>query len=133
MTQDPEVDIPAYMASAGLSLVLGTNLFRGEVLAQGRGVPAEAVFVEVQSSQPPDPFLGSGDYWSAEVDVTVRGAAGAREAARLRARAILHALQRAAITGYVRVVAEDTEPEHLGADEAQCHEYALSITVEWSA
>lgn len=134
MTQDPETDIAAYLATAvGLELTLGTNLRKGEVLAVSSTVPAECVFVEVQSTEAPEPYLGAGDYWTAEADITVRGPSGNREAARLRARAILEALHRATIPGYVRVVADDSEPEHLGADEAQCHEYTFTLTLEWSA
>lgn len=133
MTQDPQLDVATFLAAAGLNLTLGTNLFTGEVLAVSSSVPAESVFVEAQRGERPRPYLGAGNMWPVEVDITVRGPAGNREAARLRARAIRDALHRAAISGYVIVLSVDAEPEHVGADDAECHEYTFTLTLEWSA
>jgi hypothetical protein len=133
MTQNPETDVAAFLAGAGLGLTLGTNLFKGGVLAQGLGVPAEAVFVEAQGGgERPEPYLGAGDMWPTEVEITVRGPAGNRATAHATARTLLETLHRATISGYVMVLAEEGEPEHMEADEAQCHEYTFSIILQWA-
>lgn len=116
---------------ASVAVALGTNLFRGEVQAVGNGVPAAAVFVQALSGPPPEAFLGAMDEWEAEVEVTVRSAPGEREQARTFARGLLARLNRATISGYTRVVSEDTEPEWLERDEGDMHEYVFSITLEW--
>jgi hypothetical protein len=134
--KDPQVDVAAYIITLGLSyegvaLALGTNLFRGEVQAVGNGVPSAAIFVQALTGDPPEGFLGAEDEWTVEVEVTVRSNPGQREDARAFARGLLARLHRAPITGYTLVVAEDSEPEWVEADESDCHEYTFSITVEW--
>lgn len=131
------MDVAAYLLTLsltyeGVALALGTNLFRGEVQAVGNGVPPAAVFVQALPGTPPEAFLGAASTeWEAEVEITVRSNPGQREDARAFARGLLARLHCAAITGYTRVVAEDSEPEWQEQDEAECHEYVFSITVEW--
>jgi hypothetical protein len=134
MTQDPEQDLAAFVAAAGLGWTEGANLFTGEVRAVGPGVPAEAVFIEALGEEPPEPYLGAGDAYPCEVDFTVRGAPGNREGARQKARALMAALHRATIAGYTIVLLADTLPEHMGMDPVtQCHEYTFSLTLQWEA
>jgi len=136
-SKDPQVDVAAYIVTLGLtyagaSLALATNVFRGEVQAVGNGTPSAAVFVQALQGDPPQAFLGAGTTeWAAEVEITVRSAPGEREAARAFARGLLARLHCAAISGYTRVVAEDTEPEWVEQDEGGCHEYQFSLTLEW--
>jgi hypothetical protein len=131
-TQNPEVDVAAFYASAELGLTLGTNLFRGKVLAVGQGVPAAALFVEGQDAEPPQPFLGTGtSYWTGDVDVTARGPPGDRRAAFDAARAALQAFHLATLPGYVRVVSLSSLPRWVEEDEAGCHEYRFTLSLEW--
>lgn len=130
------MDVAAYLLTLGLSyegtaLALGANVFRGEVQAVGNGVPPAAIFVQALPGGSPEPYLGALDVWEAEVEVTVRSNPGQREDARTFARGLLARLHRAPITGYISCVVEETEPEWQEQDEAECHEYVFSITLEW--
>ena len=133
MTQDPMLDFAAFLASAGLGLTLGANLFRGEVRATKDGVPAESVFVMAEGGDRA-PFLGTGTKdREVEVEVTVRGAPDDFNGPRELARAISEAADQATLAGYYSVVCEDAEPEHIRKDHARCHEWAVSFTLSWTA
>jgi hypothetical protein len=137
MTQDPQTDVAAFLATA-LGRTLGTNLFAGPVLAVGEGVPPDAIFVEAQPGEAPDPVLGaSQSEWEAEVEITVRGSPGDPEGPRAVARSVrdeVHlANARGGLTSYTLVTCDDSEPEYLEADQQQCHEYAVSFTLRWVA
>jgi hypothetical protein len=137
MTQDPQSDVAAFLADE-LSRTVGTDLFTGAVLAVGEGVPTDAIFVEAQPGEAPDPVLGaSQSEWEAEVEVTVRGAPGDPEGPRVLARSVRDALHlanaRGGLTSYTLVTCDDSEPEYLEADQQQCHEYAVSFTLRWVA
>lgn len=134
MTQDPTQDVATHLASAGLSLTVGTNLFMGPVRAAGDGIPQAAVFVHGQGGDAPEPYQGaSGSTWEVEVEVTIRSEPKDFTGGRTRARAILQAIHLASLSGYYSVRSEDAEPDYLEQDDAGCHEWAVAFTLAWVA
>ena len=131
---DPEADVAALVATA-TGRTLGQGLLRGKVLAVEEGTPPDCIFVSAHRGERPMPLLGTGTtVWSSDVEVTVRGPAGDREAARQTARGLLYAVQQATRTGlegYALALVVDGEPEDMEQDTNQSHSFSFALTVQW--
>ncbi|GEL75208.1 hypothetical protein [Myxococcus virescens] len=136
MTQDPESDVATFLAGAGLSLVVGTNLFKGPVRPASDVIPQACVFVRVDAGAEPEPYLGgrtTGSVYEADVEVLIRGEPDRYDAPRQVARAVLVALQKASLPGYFSCVVAQSQPDYLDQDDNQCHEFAVDVTLSWVA
>lgn len=131
---DPEADV-ATLVAGFTSRTLGTNLFRGPMLAASPQVPADCVFVQAHRGDRPQPLLGTGmTVWSADVEVSVRGPPSDREAARTTARELLQQVQqstRTGLPGYSLALVVDGEPEQMPQEANLSHVYVFSLTVQW--
>lgn len=120
MPLNPASDVATKLAAAGLGLTVGTNLFIGELRPVETGVPAKAAFVLGHGGPRPTPYLGIGkSYYRSHVQVLVRGNPGEFQVTDALARDVLRALHTKTITGYIQVLAEESEAGYLGADEAE--------------
>lgn len=132
----PPEDIAAFLAANVPGLEVGANLFAGPVRAATLEgdviIPHAAVFVDVEDGGEMAPYLGvrSSDRL-ATLAVTVRGNPGEVKATAERAASLLEVLHLANVPGYYSCVAQDAFPEHLGKDDAGCHEYEFAVEVRW--
>lgn len=142
-TQAPPEDVAAFLNSkiAGArTLALGTNLFASEPIVGDVGdpsMPLEAVFVWSTAGFPPIPYMGvSRSVFYPRVQVRVRTknkAAGARQEGRVAARGIIGLLHRASISGYASILANESEPIHLGQGTHGGFEYGLNFDLIFGA
>lgn len=126
----PDAAVATHLAAAGLSLVVGTNLFRGPVRPVANGVPAKAVFVLVTGGPGPVPYLDAaenGDTWHFDVQVRIRGERESFAATRTLARGIRNALHRAAISGYLSALSIESEPVFMGFDGSERPEFSTKV------
>lgn len=135
ITHAPPEDVTAFLngkTAGARTLVAGSNLFASEPLVVDDGsVPLAAVFVWSTSGTPPVPYMGvSRSVFYPRVQVRVRSAAraaGARQEARVAARAILGLLHRASITTYASCLANESEPINLGQGAHGGFEFGLNF------
>lgn len=128
----PDVIVSAKLAATGaLSLVEGTNLFRGPLREdEAQGVPVGiAVFVTTQDGAPPSPYMGATpeSFWTAQVRIRVRSARDAFDAGQTHARLILTTLHLATLTGYVACRSTNSEPGYLGVDPTDHHQWLVVV------
>jgi len=126
----PDAAVATHLAAAGLSLTVGTNLFRGPVRPVSAGVPAKAVFCLATGGGAPQPYLDAatyGDTWFFDVQVRIRGERQAFATTRTLARAIRNALHRADISGYLSALSIESEPTFLGFDGSERPEFSTNV------
>jgi hypothetical protein len=92
--------------------------------------PANAVFVMAQGGRAPMNFLGgrvAGSIYHSRVQIMVRSAGqdwlGGRALA-LAVRALIH---KVAVSGYISCLAQESEPNYVGEDEARNHLFSLNF------
>jgi hypothetical protein len=134
---NPSDDIAAFLAATPAhGLTVGTNLFCGPVRAATQEgdviVPHAAVFVDVEDGGAATPYLGvrSSDA-TVSLSITVRGDPGEAKNTYDRAEVLRKALHLADVPGYYWCTAEDARPEHVGRDDAGCHEYEFAVELRW--
>ena len=134
--QTPEMDVATYLSTAGLGLMLGTNLYTGAVLPanvdghQGN-VPGLSVFVNSVGGPPPLPYMGpaatAGSLYSHGIQVRVRGYPDAQAAGLVLARQVRNALHRATIPGYLFCLVKESQPLYLGVDANNRHQWSINV------
>lgn len=113
----PDADIATQLQTAGVG-TLGSTLFSGPVRPPSSLVPHAAVFCLADGGPAPEPYLGGAtSIYKARVSIYVRGNVGAESTARTLARTALASIQVTKPTGYIRVDAEQSEPQWLGYDD----------------
>ena len=118
-------------SQASLSLTLGTNLFIGVVRAVGTGIPINCVFVRGVGGPSPIRFMGQvKEIQRPFVNVSIRWQRFQEGDAKMRA--IQNTLQAASITGFLDVVANQSEPFVLSQDAVGYHNWSMDFTLQAS-
>lgn len=128
----PDSDLVTALDTA-LSLASGTNLFRGPVREVSADCPPTAVFCLTTGGPPPSPYIGIGeDFRRSTVQVRIRSdLADTFETGQELARSVLTALQRAVVSGYVWCYVRESEPNYLGQDDNENHEWSVNVELAW--
>ena len=126
----PATDVAAHLAGAGISLTLGTNLFTGPMRDVSASVPKNAVFVKGLPGGLPQRTMGEVDeIRSPLVSVNVRWTTF--DGGDTKIRQIQEALQAAAISGYIDVVAQQSEPLVLPSDNEGLHMFMMIFSLKY--
>ncbi len=130
MTHNPSSDIADILdADAGLSLTLGTDLFKSTQRAVSAQVPANAVFVFGNSGIPPIRTMGEvAEIRRVLINIRVRWKPfGAGDT---KVRAIMNLLQAEAVSTYLsNVLLTESEPLPLGEDAQGNHMWSLGCEI----
>lgn len=121
---NPPSDVATFLASAGLSLTLGTNLFVGLPRDVSSAVPKNAVFVFGIPGGGVERTMGEvTELRSPHVNVRVRWTSFS--SGDTKTRAVQEALQAPSISGYLDIAAMQSEPLVLGQDQEGLHMWSL--------
>lgn len=116
MSHTPARDIVDYLNTNVAALTKGTNLFPTTILPAVGQVPINAVFAFGIGGAGPGRSMGEvSEFRTPIVNVRVRNASF--NSGDIVTRAIMDALQAASISGYLDVVALDSEPLANGQDD----------------
>jgi len=116
----PATDVATHLAGMGISLTLGTNLFTGGIRDVRTGIPKNAVFVKGLPGGLPQRTMGEeNEIRSPLVSVNVRWTTF--DGGDTKMREIQEVLQAATISGYIDVMAQQSEPLVLGQDNEGLH------------
>ncbi len=126
----PATDVATELAGAGIGLTLGTNLFMGPMRDASASVPKNAVFVKGLPGGLPQRTMGESDeIRSPLVSVNVRWTTF--DAGDTKIRQVQEALQAATISGYIDVVAQQSEPLVLGQDNEGLHMFMMIFSLKY--
>ena len=126
----PATDVATELAGAGIGLTLGTNLFMGPMRDASASVPKNAVFVKGLPGGLPQRTMGESDeIRSPLVSVNVRWTTF--DAGDTKIRQVQEALQAATISGYIDVVAQQSEPLVLGQDNEGLHLFMMIFSLKY--
>ena len=126
----PATDVATHLAGAGISLTLGTNLFTGGIRDVRTGVPKNAVFVKGLPGGLPQRTMGEvNEIRSPLVSVSVRWTTFGDGDTKMRQ--IQEALQAAAISVYMDVVAQQSEPLVLPPDNEGLHMFMMIFSLKY--
>lgn len=110
---------------SSLGLTSGTNLFASQIRAASAQIPKDCVFVIGESGPEPIRSMGqSEEVRIAFTQIVVRWSKFA--AGSTTARAIMDSLQGSSISGYLDLVALQSEPTVLGEDSEGLHLWSIS-------
>ena len=129
MARDVASDMAALLASGGLGLSVGANLFLGPSLEDDDAtVPDVACFVLQTGGDPPQGYLGGRKtYRTVTCQVRVRSAReGFREGQAL-ALAALGVLHLADAAPYVLVEVDEGSPNYVGTDGSDRHWWTFTV------
>lgn len=102
--------------------------FEGPIRKVGNGIPHQAIFITPVGSPPPFMYMdGGADLRRYNAQVYVRSNPNAYTAGLALAEAAYNALHKASISGYVRVVAEQSAPAYIGLDAQEHHEWTFTV------
>ena len=126
----PETDVRTHLITQ--SVIASSAIFIGGARRAGNGIPHKAVFVSQNGGYPPSEYMGgvSTTYYARTVQVRVRGDVNDYAAGLTLANAAHNALQRATISGYVRVTCNQSAPMYMGFDEVEHPEWSFDCTLE---
>lgn len=135
MPSDAHVAVAARIAAQVPGYSVGTNIFYGEVRAAlpDGTVPVTCLFVGYPENGEKDHYLGAGSDNVVDVDVMVRGAPEDEEASRAIAKACMAALDRAVLPDFYSCITQDSEPEFMGRDDADCPVWAFTVEARYTA
>ena len=125
----PDEATSSVLATAGIGLTVGANLFRGPVRPQSATIPHKAVFCLTTGGPAPlthDIKNGGPDIKRGAVQVRVRSDVGKFEAGQLLATNAWNALQRAEAPGYMSITCRESAPVYLGLDDTEHHEWTIN-------
>lgn len=129
----PAYDVAMFLASAGLGLVVGTNVFYGLELSPPKN-PAQAVFCLSYDGRSPEPYLGDTySRWEYRVQVLVRRPMGDHAAGLILARNALRAIHLATVTNssasapYSGVYAMQSEPTRLPPSNTEFERFVFNV------
>ncbi len=126
----PATDVATELAGAGIGLTLGTNLFMGPMRDASASVPKNVVFVKGLPGGLPQRTMGESDeIRSPLVSVNVRWTTF--DAGDTKIRQVQEALQAATISGYIDVVAQQSEPLVLGQDNEGLHLFMMIFSLKY--
>ncbi len=126
----PATDVATELAGAGIGLTLGTNLFMGPMRDASASVPKNAVFVKGLPGGLPQRTMGESDeIRSPLVSVNVRWTTF--NAGDTKIRQVQEALQAATISGYIDVVAQQSEPLVLPPDNEGLHMFMMVFSLKY--
>ena len=126
----PATDVATELAGAGIGLTLGTNLFMGQIRNVSASVPKNAVFVKGLPGGLPQRTMGESDeIRSPLVSVNVRWTTF--DGGDTKIRQVQEALQAATISGYIDVVAQQSEPLVLGQDNEGLHLFMMIFSLKY--
>jgi hypothetical protein len=129
----PDQIVAEQLVSAlGGSWAIDTNIFLGPARApEPDVVPDEAIFVLANGGPvPPAPYFGgesAPSFRQPAVQVRVRGPVDDFESARVLARNVWAALNKATLTGYLACMPQQGEPVYIGIDATNHHELAINL------
>jgi hypothetical protein len=117
----------------GVTLATGRNLFTTQV----RAVPTMAVFCLNNGGEQPEPYLSptASAFFRAHVELLIHGIKGGPgfTAGETLARAIHGQLHQSVPSGYVAVYALDAQPNYLGIDEDDRHQWQMTFEAQYVA
>jgi len=126
----PATDVAVELAGAGISLTLGTNLFTGPVRDVSASVPKNAIFVKGLPGGLPQRTMGEvNEIRSPLVSVQVRWTTFGDGDTKVRE--IQEALQAVSISGYLDVVAQQSEPLALPPDNEGLHQWSMIFSLKY--
>lgn len=131
---DPASDLGDYLnglavSAAGVTLALGTNLFKGPTRMFKRSPATTAVFIMNTGGPAPEPYLNGGrKSWARPtVQVVIRGATSDFANGEIVARAVYEALHQQSIGSYTAIFARDSQPVMVGLDENDQANWVINL------
>lgn len=129
-----ESTVATALASAGLSLTLGSNMWLGPRDEARRGAH---IWVACYAGDPPQPVCHqSGStptaIYAAAVQVHVQSDPGVFATAQTLARGIYSALAFVVLAGTIAVSPEQSAPLYLGPDQYGAHHWTINFTVRYT-
>lgn len=125
---NPSADLVTFLAGAGLGFIKGTNLFQGDFRGPDTIFPIEACFIGSLPGPESDRIMGRSKEIRYYV-MTIRLRWSRFAAGNLKARAIQNELQDASISGYLDIVATQSQPNSLGESAEGHHLWSFGITM----
>lgn len=150
MAQHPAHDLATALAVGGSislltppggSVAVGygtapSNIVKGPARDSDELTPNRLINVLATGGPPPMPFMGAApnenDY-IARVQVTVRSRAEDHDGGEALARGVRAKLHLAVISGYVYVMAQESEPNYLGVDDRGLHRFSINFAMRYKA
>ena len=135
---DPASDLAAKLVTlspvGGVAFVLGTNLFTGREREEEVAGSFPRVTLLNYGGPAPQAYLGGqrDGFYRGRVQVRVRGAPEQFAAGETLARAILHGLNWATVTGYVDVRAEGSAAAYFGSDTSGRDVWTIDFQCGWT-
>lgn len=126
----PATDVATFLAAAGLSLTLGTNIFTGPIRGASTSVPKNAVFIKGLPGGLPQRTMGQVDEIRSPI-VSIQTRWDNFGDGDTKVRAIQEALQSPSISGYIDVVAQQSEPFVLPQDNEGLHQWSMIYTLKY--
>lgn len=131
MSHNPTKDITDYLDTNSTALTVGTNLFYGLVRSVSSDCPAESVFVMASGGrQPARVFGSSGEIRYPRIQVRIRS--DTFQNGYTLAQTVFGILQSATPTNYMDVVAQQSEPTFLGADERGLMHWSINYLAKFN-
>ncbi len=132
MSHQPDLDVAVYLASAGLNLTLGENLFWGKLreVDPSTGISSNAVFVSTRLSPSPENYCDELRYPQARepmLQVTVRSDPQEFAEGQALARSVKDALHDIALPGYDACRVTQAEPVFIGETDSGEHLFSLNV------
>lgn len=128
MSKNVPNDLGTFLASAGLGLTLGTNIFIGPVRDSMGNIPNDSVFLIGGAGSRPERTMGEvSEIKRAIVHVRVRSRTF--NTGYTLARGIKDAVQGSSITDYIDSYGTDSEPLVLGQDNEGRYMFNLGIAM----
>ncbi len=128
--RNPPKDLRNHLASAGIGLTTGTNIFTGSMRAAKGSVPVDAAFVTGIDGVPPVRSMQeTEEILTVVISVILRW--GTFAGGDTKMRDIRDNIQSATISGYLDVVAQSSEPISLGEDADGNHQFMLAAEMTY--
>lgn len=112
------------------------NIVRGPARDTDELVANQLINVLPTGGPPPMPFMGAAtneNLYAARVQVVVRSKAEQYESGEALARAVRAKLHLVVISGYVSVMAQESEPNYLGVDDRGLHRFSVNFMMTYKA
>lgn len=129
MATSAEDDVYTFLSAAGL----GISFFKGPRRpAAPSAIPHQAAFILGVGGINPSPYMdGTNTAWRFfRVQIWVRSEVNSYGTGRGKADAIWSAINQATISGWTRIVCEQSAPMYLGRDDVEHHEWTVNVRLE---
>lgn len=132
MSHQPDLDVAVQLASSGLGLTLGTNLFWGKLreVDPGTGISSTAVFVATRLSPAPENYCDGQRLPQArepQLQIMVRSNPQDFAGGQALARGVKDALHDIALSGYDACRITQAEPVPIGETDSGEHLFSLNV------